>query len=214
VARQLFANQRRGVTGTIPARRLAVALACALMALCPGARLQAGVLGAAEARNVAVPIYPPGALTPCAVVKVGHVFTEKRRMGFFRVKLLPVLVAQDVRLELGQSSPDTNWLAGFRVDLGPVARGGSVEWRDLSLWLPRETLPRLQVQRLVLPADPRSQEFALEGVTLQTETGPLKVPRARLWVGEQPGQVIWEENGMVLRWDLFAGKVISREPKQ
>jgi hypothetical protein len=46
----------------------------------------------------------------------------------------------------------------------------------------------------------------MEGVTLQSEAGPVKMPRAKLRLSGQPGLVVWENDGANFQWDLFTGK--------
>src|SRR5690242_17089115 len=69
----------------------------------------------AEARNVTFAIYPENSLESVALLKVKRVFTDHRHVGFFSVKVLPVVVAQGVRLEMASATPNTNWLASFHT---------------------------------------------------------------------------------------------------
>ncbi len=161
----------------------------------------------AEARNVTVAIYPDDSLESVAVLKVERVYTDHRHVGFFSVKLLPVLVAQGVRLEMTSSTPNTNWLASFHANLLPSARSGSIEWRNCSLWFPHETSSRLEVARLTVNSTAGREFCTLEDVTLQTVSGPLKLPRAKLALNGRPGQVVWQQDGSVVQWDLFSQKL-------
>jgi hypothetical protein len=180
------------------------------LAVLPAVTSTAGGIHASEARNVTTAIYSADGSTTVAVIKAERVFTEKRRIGFFRVRLLPLLVVQGVRLELAQANPDTNWLAGFRVELSPLARtSGSVEWREVSLWLPGETTPRLQAKKVIPATNGDTEYCALEGVTVQTEAGPVQVPRARLLLSGQPGRVVRDGEGPPAQWDLFPKPSIS-----
>ena len=78
------------------AGRRTAGLCLALVALLPFSG-RAERLRSVEARNVTLAIYSDDSSALVAVLKVGRVFNENRRLGFFRVKLLPVLVAQGVR---------------------------------------------------------------------------------------------------------------------
>jgi len=167
-----------------------------------------------EARNVTLAIYSDDSSALVAVLKVGRVFNENRRLGFFRVKLLPVLVAQGVRLEFTESTPNTNWPASFRANPAPLARPGtSLEWRDVSVRFPQDAHPRLQAGQLHPPTRTDAETCLLENVTLQTDTGALIVPRARLLLKGLAGRVVWESQGAIQQWDLFTRSLISEESK-
>ena len=96
-----------------------VALSLGFMALLPFSG-RAEKLRSVEARNITAGIYSDDSSTLIAVLKVAKVFNENRRLGFFRVKLLPILVAQGMRLDFTESKPNTNWVAGLRAG---VCRG-------------------------------------------------------------------------------------------
>jgi hypothetical protein len=167
-----------------------------------------------EARNVTLGIYSDDSSMLVAVLKVGRVFNENRRIGFFRVKLLPVLVAQGVRLEFAQSTPSTNWPSSFRASPTQMAQPGtSVEWRDVSVRFPQDTGSRLEAKKLHPPTRTDAESCLLESVTLQTDTGPLNVPRARLLLKGLTGRVVWENQGVTRQWDLFTSSLISEKSK-
>ncbi len=166
-----------------------------------------------EARNLRIPLYPDGSTSLTGVVRINRVFTENRRLGFFRVKLLPVSVVAGMRLDLSETTPNTNWLSGFRLPRGLVANRGGVEWRDASVSLPGDLVPRFQVKRLRLPAAVASEYLLLEDVTLQTDSGPVNVPQARLLLRGAPGSVVWQIGAQINHWDLFTGK-LHRSQKQ
>jgi len=193
---------------------VAMAALCFLAVVFPARSSRAADLGQAfEARKVTVAIYADGFSDQAAVLKVDRIFTDRRRLGFFRVKLLPVLVAQGVHVELSQSTPNTNWLTSFRVKLTPLTRNRVLEWRDVTVRLPQDTQPRLRAGRLFLPEN-ESEEFCrLEGVTFQTETGEVKVPRARLLLTAPSGRLIWEADGSTVEWNLFTGSLFSEKTK-
>jgi len=185
-----------------------------VVALLPPSSGGAGAVRAAEARNVTVGIYADDSASMVAMLKVGRIFTENRRLGFFRIKLLPVLVAEGVRLEFTESRPNTNWPAGFRANPALLARPGtSLEWRDVSVRFPQDAQPRLQAGQLHPPTRADAESCLLEGVTLQTDAGPLKVSRARLLLNGLAGRVVWESQGVTWQWDLFTSNLISEKSK-
>jgi hypothetical protein len=170
----------------------------------------AGPRGKFEARDVQAPVYSDDYQSVVGVLKIERIFTEQRRLGFFRVKLLPVQVAQGVCLELNQLACDTNWLNGLRFKPTPAARGARAEWRDVSVRMPGEPVPRLQAKRLYPNTDANPDFCLLEDLTLQTDAGPTQVAQARLLLTGEPGRVVWETKGRTMQWDLFTNKVNSK----
>jgi hypothetical protein len=175
---------------------------------------QAEKIRGVDARNVAVAIYSDDSSTQVAVLKVGKVFIESRRLGFFRVKLLPMIVAQGVHLEFTESAPSTNWPSGFRANPAPLAPPGtSVEWRDFSVRFAQDARPRLRAARLHPPTKTDTESCLLEDATLQTDAGALNVSRATLLLKGLTGRVVWESQGAVQQWDLFTRTLISDKSK-
>src|ERR1035438_2416717 len=106
------------------------ALAGGFLPLCVPA---AGLPVFLQASHVESVIYGDDFFKPVATLKIGRIFTDHRRLGFFRIKLLPVLVAEGVHLEFAQASLQTNWLEGFRFDPALSVSRSAVEWRDFSV---------------------------------------------------------------------------------
>jgi hypothetical protein len=99
---------------------LATALGALAVSFLPLYVPAAGLSGSLQASNVESVIYGDDFFKPVAALKIGRIFTDHRRLGFFRIKLLPVLVAEGVHLEFAQANPQTNWLEGFRFDPAPM----------------------------------------------------------------------------------------------
>jgi hypothetical protein len=191
------------------AGRRAVGLCLAIAAFLPRVG-QAEKIRGVDARHVTVGIYSGDSSTQVAVLKVGKVFIENRRLGFFRVKLLPMVVVQGVSLEFTESAPNTNWPTGFRANPVPLAPPGtSVEWRDVSVRFAQDAHPRLRAALLRPPTKSDAESCLLEDVTLQTDAGALNVSQATLLLKGLTGQVVWESQGAVQRWDLFTRSLIS-----
>jgi len=168
-----------------------------------------------EARNVKVAVYAKGSLQPAATVQADRIFSDRRRMGFLKVRLLPLLVAQGVRLGIAPSAANTNWPASFRVKLAPFARAGSqVEWHDVSVCLLPGSEPRLQARQLLLPPSVETGFCILEGVTLHSDGRLICLARAKLLLQGHPGRVVWEEQGAAVQWDLFTASLIRQETNQ
>jgi hypothetical protein len=179
------------------------ALAVSFLPLCVPA---AGLPGSLQTSNLENVIYGDDFFKPVAAVKIGRIFTDHRRLGFFHIQLLPVLVAEGVHLEFAQASPQTNWLEGFRFDPAPSVGRSAVEWRDFSVSFAQEKLPRLQAERVHPTVNARSIVCQLEGVTVQAGPERLKVPKAELRAEGQSGQVVWRCSHQTIQWDLFTGQ--------
>lgn len=170
-------------------------------------RLPAGGLpGSLQTSNLETVIYGSDFFKPVATLKIERIFTDHRRMGFFRVKLLPVLVADGVHVEFTESRPQTNWLDGFRFDPAPGVARHAVEWRNFSVSFVREPSPRLRANRVHPTINTDSVVCSLEGVTVAAGARPLILPKAELRAEGQSGQVVWTRANEVIQWDLFSGQ--------
>jgi hypothetical protein len=158
------------------------------------------------AAQVEIPIFAGHSSETLAWWKIDRVFTDHRRVGFLRVKLLPLLVAQGVRLEFTQSHPlgDAPERAPFQ--LAPPLASGAAEWRDFGVFFPQETTARLHAKRARLVVKDRATVCLLEEVTLRSGTQCRSVPRAELSLEAQPGRVLWPGAGATLQWNFFTGQ--------
>ena len=101
---------------------------------------------AESVRGVTIPFYQAGEPRPYAALRVQRISKDYERRGFFRIGLLPVLVADKVTLRFldAERSADTfarvGWLTESAVD--------TVEWRRVELTFEKETNPRLQAARM------------------------------------------------------------------
>jgi hypothetical protein len=185
-------------------------LLCALIAGCsPAVGRAADFSSSFSSSNMEISVYSQDSLAPDAVWKINSVSPEHRRMGFFSVKLLPVLVAEGIRLEFTKTGPQTNWLEGFRCEWAPAANRGLMEWRDFSIFFPQETVPRLHAKRVHPAANAGSLICRLEGVTLQIGARPIHLSRAEVRAEGQSAAIVWRDSAATFRWDLFSGQFIT-----
>ena len=84
-------------------------------------------------QNLEFRTYAPNSIREIADCKVEKIFLDHRKLGFFRVKLLPVLVVQGVRLEFADANPTNEWAESFQSDWLPEVKRSAVEWRDVSM---------------------------------------------------------------------------------
>jgi len=187
--------------------RLLMGLFCALMVnFSPAGGWAADFSGSFATSNMVISVYSQNSLQPEAVWKINRISSEHRRMGFFSVKLLPVMVVEGIQLEFTNPNPQTNWLEGFRCEWAPAASRDIFEWRNFSILFPQEKVPRVQARRVHPAANAGSLICQLEGVTLQTGSQPVHLSRAEVRVEGQSAAIVWRDSAATIRWDLFSGQ--------
>jgi hypothetical protein len=182
-------------------------LLCLLLFSFSGPRgLASGYSGSFATSNLEICIYPDNSLEPDAIWKIDRILTDHKRIGFFRVQLMPILVVQGIQLEFTRTNPPANWLDGFRCEWVPAENRSTLEWRDFSIIFPHENVPRLRAGRAHPVANAGSLICRLEGVTIQAASGPVHLPRAGVRMEGQAGKIVWQESGATVQWDLFSGQ--------
>jgi hypothetical protein len=170
--------------------------------------------GAFAATDLEIADYAENSLEPEAVWKIKSVSPEHRRLGFFSVKLLPIMVVRDVQLDFISPNPQTNWLDAFRCEWVPVAKRSAFEWRDFQVFFPQEKTPRLQAKRVYPVARAGALIARLEDLTLQAGSRPLHLSRAEVRAEGRAGVLAWTENSATIRWDLFSGQLTTNTVTQ
>ena len=94
-------------------------------------------------RNLEFRTYTSDSMQEIADCKVEKIFLDHRKLGFFRVKLLPVLVVQGVRLEFAGVNPTNEWMETFQSDWLPKVKRSAVEWRDVNISSQKAGAPQL-----------------------------------------------------------------------
>lgn len=157
-------------------------------------------------QNLEVTTYAPNSNRKVADCKVERIFLDHRKIGFFRVRLLPVLVAQGVRVEFGDPHPTNEWRQSFQSDWLPKAEHGAVEWRDLSIGSPAQGSPRLHagVAHLTAAGSPTICKF--QDVTLEANGATQHMAQAELRNDAGRPWVVWQDGGNTRRCDLFSGE--------
>lgn len=194
-------------------KRLGIILFALVGGCTPVCLPAAGFSGSLQTSNIESVIYGSDFFKPVAALKIERIYTDHRRLGFFHVKLLPVLVADGVHLEFAQARPQTNWLDGFRFDPAPAVDRSAVEWRDFSVSFAQEKSPRLRANRVHPTVNANFIVCRLEGVTVQAGAEQFNVPKAELRAEGQSGQVVWTQSNIVIQWDLFTGQCLTNSIK-
>src|SRR4051812_41059785 len=83
-------------------------------------------------KGLVIPLYDADQSHVLAIVRAGEVHQEFARRGFFRIGLLPVLVAQDVFLDLRTAKLTAELFRRLPDQLRLTAGSRSVELRNIS----------------------------------------------------------------------------------
>jgi hypothetical protein len=153
--------------------------------------------------------YAPNSIREIADCKVGKVFLDHRKIGFFRVKLLPVLVVQGVRLEFGEPAPTNEWAQSFQSDWLPKAGQGSVEWRDVSIGSRSQGSPRLHAGVAQLTAGGATAIGEFRDVVLEANGVTARMKQAQLRNENGRPLVVWQVGDSERRMDLFSGELVN-----
>lgn len=152
-------------------------------------------------KGIAYPVYAPEASVPIAVVRVQATRTEYQRRGFLRIGALPMLVAEQVRVEVRDPRATVAQLSGLPEWLRAPGKGRAGEVRDFQMFDPAEpSRPWLSADRVRFA--PNGQ-WELTGVVVRG-LGLAAQPfsHALLQVtGERAGQVLLPDGRAV---QLFA----------
>jgi hypothetical protein len=163
-------------------------------------------------QNMEFRTYAPDSIREIADCKIEKIFLDHRKLGFFRVKLLPVLVVQGVRLELAGSNPTNDWPRGFQSDWMPDVKRSAVEWRDVDITVQKEnaaTAPSLHADRAQPEAAGNPAICSFKGVTLEAGGAKWLTPQAELRNENGRPFVVWQDGGGTRRMDLFSGEIFD-----
>lgn len=220
VAADGIPHSNRHLAGAIAAGRrrwfcrvaLSLGVVAALSGLCKANA--AGVPEGFTARAVQLDVFARDSIQLIARCEMDKVFLEHRKLGFFRVKLLPVLIAQGVRVEFTQANPQTNWVEGFRFNPAPTLHARAMEWRDFQVFFPGEKSPRLRADRVIPAAAGSASVCRLEGIQLATSGGPVQLGRGELNAMADGGAISWRTEAANIRWDLLTGQCTTNSTQQ
>ncbi|MDB6033520.1 MAG: hypothetical protein JWM16_3858 [Verrucomicrobiales bacterium] len=141
-------------------------------------------------QNIAIPYYAKGQSAPAAVVRIHRLFTDYQRRGFFRIGLLPTLVAEGVKVEVLDPTQVLAALEAAHKWLKPAAVGKALEWRYVEFVFPDAKRPRLEAAK-VNPAVDGAWRLT-EGVTFRSGTNETREAAAVLQVtGTRAGELQW-----------------------
>jgi hypothetical protein len=159
-------------------------------------------------QNLEFRTYASNSIQEIADCKVEKIFLDHRKLGFFRVNLLPVLVVQGVRLEFAGTNPTNEWTETFQSDWLPKVKRGAVEWRDVTIGSQKDGAPRLHASG-AQPAAGTPTICVFRDVTVEANGAKWQMSRAELRNEDGRPRVVWKTGGGERRLDLFSGEIFN-----
>jgi hypothetical protein len=196
-------RQRRFPSWAVALAPLTLGLPIVLAEPVSGADLPGGF----NWQNAEFTTYAPGSIREIADCKVERVFIGHRKVGFFRVRLLPVLVVQGVRLEFADGASDADWARGFQSDWLPSVKRGDVEWRDVTVTFKKGNAPRLHAGQAFPRTGGSATVCRFEDVTLEAGGRTWQLPQAELRVKNGHPFAVWRDAGGERHLDLINGEI-------
>lgn len=165
-------------------------------------------LALASAEHLEIAEYNPGGLTPVTEIHATRIFMDYERRGFFRIGLLPVLVAENVRIEIQSVEGLTNALSNLRSWGKPGAGVRRLKLKNLEIGIGGENQPRLRAATGQIGNDGAMQ---LTSVSANDASGhQISAPAATLQLtGPAQGWLRWNLNGQPE--ELFVIKTSSEK---
>lgn len=139
-----------------------------------------------QARAIYLPLYAADQTTLAAVVRVAVARKDYQRRGFYRIGLLPVLVLEDVTIEVSREREFQQVLVLFEEQLRRLGRGQTIELRRTVFSFLDEAQPRLRADSGRLQPD---GQWRLQG-NVQFTAGKECIRAVRAWltpVGPEAG---------------------------
>jgi len=155
--------------------------------------------------------FAPNSIREIADCKVEKIYLDHRKLGFFRVKLLPVLVVQGVRLEFADANPTNDWTESFQSDWLPDVKRDAVEWRDVSLAFKKgkEDASRLHANRAQPGAGGSPTICSFNDVTLEANGMKWQMAQAELRNEKGRPVLVWMADGGERHLDLISGEIFN-----
>jgi hypothetical protein len=102
---------------------------------------------------------------PSATLRLQEIRQESRRVGFFRIGIMPICLGEGVQVHLRTNQDSLAVLSRINGLLKPFAEHRALEFRRLEVFLPSEKIPCLSVDRVCCEAN--GQWRLTDGLTLR-----------------------------------------------
>jgi hypothetical protein len=149
------------------------------------------------ATGVHIPLFGRDKTRPAASLQIGSLDVGAQRHGFFRIGILPEVVAQDVTIVFNAGDMDATALDDALPALEMLAKTSAVEFRNLTIATPGAAHAWLWAGEAKLTSQHAWQ-------LLDAFRGELHVRAARLQTsGDHAGRIIFDENGTKQELNIF-----------
>jgi hypothetical protein len=153
----------------------------------------AGLAGG-TAQGVEIAEYGLTDLSPVAKIHADRIFTDYERHGFFRIGLLPILVVENVELQISAAGSLTNALSALREWRQPSVGIRRLELRNLEITIVGEAQPRLRALRARISNDSSLELFSIS--LPSSERQPIIFGKGSLQIaGSSAGRLFWKDAG-------------------
>jgi hypothetical protein len=98
------------------------------------------------AKGVVIPIHREGQSEAALVVRIDRIYREYQRMGFFRIGVLPKVIAEGVKFEFRNTSDLVQSLRQARASLFEVHHASAMELRNVAFKVGKSDTPFLQAR--------------------------------------------------------------------
>jgi len=142
-------------------------------------------------RDVAIPVYDTNTHAVTAIVRIGEVFPDHDRRGFFKIGVLPIVVAQEVDIEFRAEASQGPFLRMLHGQLPGLNSRRPIVFRNVRFRIGEGRAPVLTVGEMRL--DSGGALFRCRALSYVSQTGVLRLPKARLEVTAA--------GDLGLRWD-------------
>jgi hypothetical protein len=157
--------------------------------------------------NFEVRTYASNSTREIADCKVEKIFLDHRSLGFFKVKLLPVLVVQGLRVDFGDAISSNEWVDTFQSNWLPKVERRAVQWHDVGIGSQAPGAPRLHAASAEPAKAGTPTVCTFKDVTLEAYGQKWRMPQAELRSEEGRPRVVWKSGGVERRMDLFSGEI-------
>lgn len=148
----------------------------------------------AGARDVTLATYRPYSTSLVTQVHAGRIFTDYERHGFFRIGLLPLLVVENIQIQINSASSLTNTLSMLGDWNKPTAGVKRLELRNLEITSLDGKTPLLRAANARMGKD---GALELSNASVFSADGqPITIPKATLQIsGALAGRLRWNRGG-------------------
>ena len=164
-------------------------------------------------KGIGVPIYLKGHNKPSVIIRIESMRPDHERRGFFRIGVLPIVVADGVRLEVLDPGHGAEALSGAANWLSGRSGSRPVELRQVTLIVGREPIPWLEANRA--RTDNSGQLRLLDGITIRHGETTTRSSGGVLHLsGTNAGRVSWNSDRGAMTADLFSHVQQSETQKE